>query len=240
METLALEHDHLCAAASPGRGASCPIDRTVTIRLNGVRQRLRICAQDVASPPVLVVQAGPGLPLLHEVPKFQRRLALERHLVVGYWEQRGCGTAPGRDAHTVSLGQQVRDLRALIRWTVAIGGKPPALFGISLGASIALLAARDEPANVRAVVAVSPDLSIRDSDAAAAAFLRTQALAARGRRLTALIERLGAPPYCDPRGFNYGRACSPTRVVSKRDGALHPWPASFSGPCSDATVHTAP
>lgn len=201
METLALEHDYLCAAASPDPGAPCPIDRTVAIQLNGVRQRLRICADDVASPPVLVVQAGPGLPLLHEVSKFQSRLALERDLAVGYWEQRGCGSAPVRDAQTVSLEQQVRDLRSLIRWTAAIGGKPPVLFGISLGASIALLAAREEPANVRAVVAVSPDLCIRDSDAAAATFLQAQAHGARGRRLAALTERLGAPPYCEPARF---------------------------------------
>jgi hypothetical protein len=69
------------------------IDNTVTLDINDSSQRIRICAERTGLPPLLVVQAGPGLPLLNEVAKFQRHLELERDFTVAYWEQRGCGAA---------------------------------------------------------------------------------------------------------------------------------------------------
>ena len=92
------------------------IDRTVTLTINGSTQRVRMCADRAGLPPLLVVQAGPGLPVLHEVPKFQRHLNLERHFLVNYWEQRGCGVASRADAARVTLRRQVDDLRAVLRW----------------------------------------------------------------------------------------------------------------------------
>src|SRR5262245_9770302 len=77
------------------------LDDTVDLDVNGTRQRVRLCGARAGSPPVLIVQAGPGLPLLNEVGKFQQRLQLERDFTVAYWDQRGCGRAHGRDAQTV-------------------------------------------------------------------------------------------------------------------------------------------
>ena len=88
------------------------IDRVIALDINGSRQRIRICAKREGLPPLVVVQAGPGLPLLHEVAKFQRLLGLEREFRVCYWDQRGCGAASLREARSVSLRQQVEDLRA--------------------------------------------------------------------------------------------------------------------------------
>jgi pimeloyl-ACP methyl ester carboxylesterase len=81
------------------------IDRTVALDINGSRQRIRLCAERDERSPLLIVQGGPGLPLLNEVPKFQRLLDLEREFLVGYWEQRGCGNAPSRETESVSLRQ---------------------------------------------------------------------------------------------------------------------------------------
>jgi hypothetical protein len=69
-------------------------DTTTRLDINGFSQPVRLCASREGLPPVLIVQAGPGLPTLHEVSKFQRRLGLERDFLVAYWEQRGCGNAP--------------------------------------------------------------------------------------------------------------------------------------------------
>ena len=55
------------------------IDKTVALDVNGSTQRIRMCATRTGSPPLLIVQAGPGLPILNEVGKFQRRLRLEHH-----------------------------------------------------------------------------------------------------------------------------------------------------------------
>src|SRR5262249_10177261 len=92
------------------------IDETITLTINGSCQRIRLCAARPGLPPLLVVQGGPALPMLHEVRKFQRLLNLETDFLVGYWEQRGCGNASARDAHSASLAQQVEDLRGVLQW----------------------------------------------------------------------------------------------------------------------------
>jgi pimeloyl-ACP methyl ester carboxylesterase len=92
------------------------IDRTIDLDVNGSRQRIRLCTEREGQPPLLIVQGGPGLPVLNEVRKFQRLLDLERDFLVGYWEQRGCGDAPAREAARVSMQQQVADLRTVLRW----------------------------------------------------------------------------------------------------------------------------
>ncbi len=92
------------------------IDKTVKLEINGSTQHIRMCAERAGLPPVLIVQAGPGLPLLHEVRKFQRHLRLESDFLVSYWDQRGCGIASQQDAKSVSLQQQVDDLRTVLRW----------------------------------------------------------------------------------------------------------------------------
>src|SRR5215475_1383105 len=94
--------------------AHLAIDKTLTLNINGSRQSIRLCAARPGLPPLLVVQGGPALPLLHEVAKFQRLLNLENEFLVGYWEQRGCGNSSAADARSVSLAQQVEDLRIVL------------------------------------------------------------------------------------------------------------------------------
>src|SRR3954449_5044842 len=145
------------------------IDRTVTLDVNGSSQHLRLCAARAGLPPLLIVQAGPGLPLLHEVRKFQRLLNLEQNYLVAYWEQRGCGDAPRSDAEGASWPQQVDDLCTVLAWLQRQTKQRIVVLGISLGGTITLRAAEHEPDRVRAVIAVSPDLHTGHSDAAAGA-----------------------------------------------------------------------
>src|SRR5471030_78778 len=83
------------------------MDRTVLLEVNGTRQRLRLCAGRAGLPPILIVQAGPGFPLLNEVDKFRRRLGLEENFTVAYWDQRACGPAPSSDVRGLTLTTQV-------------------------------------------------------------------------------------------------------------------------------------
>lgn len=121
------------------------IDKTVKLEINGSTQQIRLCAERTGLPPILIVQAGPGLPLLHEVAKFQQHLHLESDFLVGYWEQRGCGNASQQDATSVSLQQQVHDLRTVLRWLQNETKQTVIVFGISLGATIVLQAVEHEP-----------------------------------------------------------------------------------------------
>jgi pimeloyl-ACP methyl ester carboxylesterase len=177
------------------------IDKTITLEINGSRQRVRLCAARAGLPPLLIVQAGPGLPLLHEVGKFRRLLKLESDFQVAYWEQRGCGNASAEDARSVSLARQVDDLRTVLKWLHDQTQQPVLMLGISIGATIALQAAEHEPDRVKAVIAISPDFQTSQSDAAAAAFLKEQARRASHPRLGRRVMKLGEPPYLTPDAF---------------------------------------
>jgi pimeloyl-ACP methyl ester carboxylesterase len=163
------------------------IDRTIDLDVNGSQQRIRLCAEREGQPPLLIVQGGPGLPLLNEVRKFQRLLDLERDFLVGYWEQRGCGDALPHDAESVNMQQQVADLRTVLRWFFGQTNQRAIVLAISLGGTFTLQAAEHELAHVRALVTISPDSHTARGDAAADAFIRTQGCL-----------ELPKPPYLDP------------------------------------------
>jgi pimeloyl-ACP methyl ester carboxylesterase len=177
------------------------IDETITLDINGSRQRVRLCATRPGLPPLLIVQHGPGVPVLHEVAKFQRDLQFERNHLVVYWDQRGCGDAAAAEAERVSLAQQVDDLCTVIRWIADRTQQQVLLFGISIGATLSLLAAAREGARVKAVVANSPDLDTRAGDAAVDAFLHEQVRRAGKARPRRALTRLGPPPYLQPQSF---------------------------------------
>jgi len=181
------------------------ITDTVKLGINGSIQRVRMCAERTGLPPLLIVQAGPGLPLLHEMRKFQRLLHLEKDFLVSYWEQRGCGNASKQDAGSVSLVQQVDDLRAILRWLHNETKQIVSVLGISLGATIALQAAENEPDKVKSVIAISPDANTAESDASVYSFLQDQSALARDGRLSGRVKKLGRPPYTNSAAFQ-GRA----------------------------------
>jgi proline iminopeptidase len=183
------------------RIAPLAIDKTIKLEINGSAQRIRMCAERAGLPPLLIVQAGPGLPLLHEVRKFQQHLHLESEFLVTYWDQRGCGNASQQDAKSVTLQHQVDDARAVLRWLRNETRQDATVFGISLGGTIALQAVEHEPDTAICVVAISPDANTAASDAAAYAFLQKQSALDNTGRLAGKLKGLGEPPYTDPAAF---------------------------------------
>jgi len=177
------------------------ITETVKLEINGSTQKVRMCAERTELPPLLIVQAGPGLPLLHEVRKFQQHLQLEKDFFVSYWEQRGCGNASQQDAKNVSLLQQIDDLRAILQWLHHKTQHTVIVFGISLGATIVLRAVEHEPDKVKSVIAISPDANTASSDASVYSYLQEQSVLAAGRRLSGRVKKLGRPPYTDSAAF---------------------------------------
>jgi pimeloyl-ACP methyl ester carboxylesterase len=184
-----------------GNNTRLEIDRTVKLSVNGSTQHLRICGARAGLRPLLVVQGGPALPLLHEVPKFQRLLHLERDFLVGYWEQRGCGNVPRNEAMGVSWPQQIADLRTVLAWFHGEMKQRIIVLGISIGGTLALRAAEHESDCVKALIVVSPDSNTSESDASADAFLRNQARTAEHPRLARRIAKLPGPPYLKPAPF---------------------------------------
>jgi proline iminopeptidase len=186
--------------ATTGRGRDS-IDRTLKLDNDGSTQGLRMCADRAGLAPLLIVQAGPGLPLLHEVAKFQHHLRLENDFQVSYWEQRGCGPASLEDAQGVTLQRQVADLRTILRWLRNDTQQTVTVFGVSLGATIALQAVAHEPDTAKAIVAISPDAQTASSDASVSTFLLAESARPERRRLIGRLTQLGEPPYIEPTAF---------------------------------------
>ena len=130
----------------------------VTVDVDGCAQSVLVRAERKGLPPLLVVQAGPGLPLHHEADRFRAVLNFEQVFEVRYWDQRGCGPVDKREAYGVSLQRQVDDLRCMLRTIHAAERSPVTVLGISLGATYALLAAEREPDTVGAIIAISAEL----------------------------------------------------------------------------------
>ena len=199
METITYDNAPIWADVPLTEKQPRSIDKTLQVEFNGSKQQVRICAADASAPPVLVIQAGPGFPTLHEVRKFQRTLALERKLTVFYWDQRGCGAAKKQDAENVSFQQQVNDVRAFIRWANENSGQKVTLLSVSLGSTFSIIAAEQEQDKVKALIAISPDINLADMDASVAAFLSERAASMpRPRRFISNLKKLGDPPYLDP------------------------------------------
>lgn len=181
--------------------ARLAIDKTIDLTINNSHQRVRLCARRVGLPPLLIVQGGPALPLLHEVRKFQRMLRFEDDFLVAYWEQRGCGNASKQDALSASLPRQIEDLRAVLKWLHRETQQRSVILGISIGGTITLQSLDRDCDGATAVVAVSPDSRTGGSDAAAYAFLQAEARRTSVRRLRRRVMTLGEPPYLDAAGF---------------------------------------
>ena len=59
------------------------------------RQWIRIRGADASNPVLLLIQQGPGLPMINEVRRFEHLLGLEQDFTVIHWDQRGCGRSLG-------------------------------------------------------------------------------------------------------------------------------------------------
>ncbi len=79
------------------------IDTLDAVRLGDTTQWIRIRGEDAANPVLLLVQQGPGLPMINEAPRFDHLLGLEKEFTVVYWDQRGCGRSLRGDAD-VTIG----------------------------------------------------------------------------------------------------------------------------------------
>ena len=64
MTTLAPRCFTLCRHRAKAGRTPLVTDKTVTLEINGSIQRIRLCAERDGLPPILIVQAGPGFPLL--------------------------------------------------------------------------------------------------------------------------------------------------------------------------------
>jgi pimeloyl-ACP methyl ester carboxylesterase len=179
------------------------IDRLEAVQLGDSKQWIRTRGEDAANPVLLLVQQGPGLPMINEVRRFDRLLGLEKDFTVVYWDQRGCGRS--LRGHTVGaqidLDLMVGDAVSLLQLLRDRFGKTPYVAGFSLGATTSAFAAARRPDLVATLVAVGTDIDGVAAGSGAYDFALSVARQRTNRRAIRQLEAIGPPPHLDAKRF---------------------------------------
>src|SRR5258708_1848927 len=122
------------------------IDTLEPIQVSGSTQLIRIRGTDASNPVLLLMQQGPGLPIINEARRFARLLNLEKDFTVVYWDQRGTGLSSAslrKHANPVgiSAARMVDDTVSLLELLHERFGRKTFVAGFSFGATFAVQAA---------------------------------------------------------------------------------------------------
>jgi pimeloyl-ACP methyl ester carboxylesterase len=192
--------------AEPGpnpNGDDMEVDRREPVQLGESRQWIRIRAANARNPLLLLVQMGPGVPMINEAWRFGRLLSLEDDFTVIYWDQRGCGRSlRSTDAtRDLSLEAMVGDTQRLLAMLCDRFDTRPVVAGFSVGATIAALASARRPDLVAALVTVGMDIDGAAAERNAYQFALTTAHARNSRTAIRQLEAIGPPPHLQPEPF---------------------------------------
>ena len=199
-------------------------DTLESVQLGGVTQWIRTRTADTSNPVLLLMQQGPGLPIINEVRRFERLLGLEDAFTVVYWDQRGTGLSalPLRkhpNAFDISPRHMVDDAVSLLELLHDRFGGKTLIAGFSFGATYAAQAAVRRPDLVAALVATGMDIDIPLAETHAYDFALSTARQRGNRRAIRQLEAIGPPPHLDVKRFT-------TRAR---------WVANFGGVASGAS-----
>jgi N-acyl homoserine lactone hydrolase len=187
-------------------------------------QWIRVRGEKASNPVLLLIQQGPGLPMINEVRRFERILGLAQDFTVVYWDQRGCGRSL-RDAKAradISVKRMVSDTVSLLESLRDRFGAKTYVAGFSLGATIGAYAAAQRPDLVATLVAVGMDIDGVAASNSAYDFALGSARQRGNKRATRQLEAIGPPPHLKTKQFS-------TRVR---------WASNFGGVTRNETYGT--
>ena len=200
------------------------IDTLEAIQAGGTTQWIRVRGTDPSNPVLLLIQQGPGLPMINEARRFGHVLGLEQAFTVIYWDQRGCGRSlrhrQGRAG--ITLEAMVNDTVSLLEFLRNRFGGKTHVAGFSFGATVGAYAAAQRPHLVATLVAVGMDIDGAAAGTSAYDFALAAARQRGHRRATRQLEAIGPPPHLTSRQFG-------TRVR---------WATNFGGVTSGETYGT--
>jgi proline iminopeptidase len=178
------------------------IDSLESFDIDGATHWVLLRGEPAPRRALLIIQQGPGLPLIHEARALEKRLRMESDLVVAYWDQRGTGKSSGADPSTLNVARLVADVRAMVDLLCArLGVDHVDILGFSLGATLATMAAAKNPARIGHVVAVGIDVDFAESERYAYAFACDEAARRGDRRAERQLQAIGAPPHDTSKKF---------------------------------------
>jgi pimeloyl-ACP methyl ester carboxylesterase len=179
------------------------IDTLVPVDLGDTTQWIRIRGADVANPVLLLIQQGPGLPMINEARRLENLIGWERDFTVVYWDQRGCGRSRrrGRGRTDPSVEQMVDDTVSLLDILGGRFGARTYVAGFSLGATVGAYAAARRPDLVATLVAVGMDIDGVAAGHSAYDFALSSARRHGHRRAIRQLEAIGPPPHLTGKQF---------------------------------------
>jgi pimeloyl-ACP methyl ester carboxylesterase len=200
------------------------IDRREPVQLGESTQWIRIRAANTRNPLLLLVQQGPGLPMINEARTFERVLSLADDFVVIYWDQRGCGRSL-RSANAtgeLSIQTMVSDTERLLAMLCDRFDTRAVVAGFSMGATLAALATARRPDLVASLVAVGMDIDGAAAGKSAYEFALATAKARKVPRAIRQLQAIGPPPHHEAKEF----------------ATLERWAANFGGVRSGQTYNS--
>jgi len=179
------------------------IDSLEPIPAGGTTQWIRVRGADAANPVLLLIQQGPGLPMINEARRFDHLLSLEQAFTVIYWDQRGCGRSLRRmkDRDSISVERMAGDTVSLLDFLRDRFGGKTYVAGFSFGATLGAYAAAQRPDLVATLVAVGMDVDGAAAANAAYDFALAAARQRGNRRATRQLEAIGPPPHLNAKQF---------------------------------------
>jgi pimeloyl-ACP methyl ester carboxylesterase len=178
------------------------IDTLEAVRLGGITQWIRIRGTDRSNPVLLLMQQGPGLPIINEVRTFERLLGLEKAFTVVYWDQRGTGLSLRNSKAEISVARMIGDTVSLLELLRDRFGSKTLVAGFSFGATFAAYAAVQRPDLVAALVATGMDIDIPLAENHTYDFVLSTARRHGKRRAIRQLEKIGPPPHLEAKQFS--------------------------------------
>jgi len=183
--------------------SSLAIDTLESVHSGDAAQWIRILGADAANPVLLLIQQGPGLPMINEARRFEHLLGLEQAFTVVYWDQRGCGRSlrARPEPATLSRERLVADTVSLLALLHDRFGAKTYVAGFSFGATLGADAAAQRPDLVAALVAAGMDIDGAAAGQGAYDFALAAARQRGHRRAIRQLEAIGPPPHLAAKQF---------------------------------------
>ena len=180
------------------------IDSLEPVRIGGMTQWIRIRGTDRANPVLLLMQQGPGLPIINEARIFGRLLGLEKDFTVVYWDQRGTGRSalPSRRSAEIRAAAMVDDAVDMLELLHTRFGGKIFVAGFSFGATFGAQAAVRRSDLVAALVATAMDIDVPAAERHMYDFVLRTARQRGNNRAIRQLEKIGPPPHLTAKRFS--------------------------------------
>jgi pimeloyl-ACP methyl ester carboxylesterase len=189
------------------------IDTLEAVQLGGITQWIRLRGTEPSNPLLLLMQQGPGLPIINETRRFERLLGLENAFTVVYWDQRGTGLSARDSEAEISAPRMISDTVSLLEMLHSRFGGKTFVAGFSFGATFAAHAAVQRPDLVAVLIATGMDIDIPLAERRTYAFVLNTARQRGNRRPIRQLEKSGPPPHLAVKQFS-----TPARWASNFGG----------------------